>query len=245
MYQIRSYRSLWCGDNLVSFRVVVKETDLFIHASKFLQDITKELILKYRGYIETYLDRYPDFLQTLKPWRAAGPMPAIINDMVVASAKAGVGPMAAIAGAIAEHVGTDLLSYTDEVVVENGGDIFYKTNDPVTIGIFAGSSPLSLRTGIRLDSGGKSMSVCTSSGSIGHSLSLGKADAVCVVSRSCSLADAAATSIGNRVKAEAHIQTAIDFGKNIEGIRGIVVIISNEIGFWGDLEIVPLKREKG
>jgi ApbE superfamily uncharacterized protein (UPF0280 family) len=225
--------------------VVVKETDLFIHADKFLQDITKELILKYRGYIEAYLDRYPDFLQTLKPWGAGRPMPAIINDMVVASEKAGVGPMAAVAGAIAEHVGADLLSYTDEIVVENGGDIFFKTNDPVTIGIFAGKSPLSLRLGIHLDSGGKSMSVCTSSSSIGHSLSLGKADAVCVVSTSCSLADAAATSIGNRVKSAAHIQTAIDFGKNIEGIRGIVIIINDEIGFWGDLEIVPLKGEKG
>ncbi len=245
MYQNRSYRNLWRGDNLVSFRVTVKETDLFIHARKYLQDITKELILKYRGYIEAYIDRYPDFLQTLKPWRTGGPMPVIIEDMVIASEKAGVGPMAAVAGAIAGHVGADLLSYTDEVVVENGGDIFFKINDPVTVGIFAGESPLSLRTGLHLDTGGKPISVCTSSGSIGHSLSLGKADAVCVVSTSCSLADAAATSIGNRVKSAAHIQTAIDFGKQIHGIRGIVVIISNEIGFWGDLEVVPLKREKG
>jgi ApbE superfamily uncharacterized protein (UPF0280 family) len=200
--------------------VTVKETDLFIHARKNLQDITKEQVLKYRGYIEAYIDRYPDFLQTLKPWRTGGPMPA-------------------------GHVGADLLSYTDEVVVENGGDIFFKINDPVTVGIFAGESPLSLRTGLHLDTGGKPISVCTSSGSIGHSLSLGKADAVCVVSTSCSLADAAATSIGNRVKSAAHIQTAIDFGKNIDGIRGIVVIISNEIGFWGDLKVVPIKREKG
>ena len=95
--------------------------------------------------------------------------------------------------------------------------------------------------GLRLDPGESSLSVCTSSGTVGHSLSLGKADAVCVVSDSCPLADAAATSIGNRVKSKAHIESAIDFGKNIQGVNGIVVIMGLEIGMWGELEVVPIK----
>ena len=244
MYQNRSYRNLLHKDNLIAFRVVVNETDLFVHAIKPLEGITRELILKHRGYIEAYIKRYPEFVQTLKPWHVRGPAPVIINDMAAAGEMAGVGPMAAVAGAIAEHVGVDLLSHTDEVVVENGGDIFFKTNAPVTIGIFAGISPLSLRIGLRIDSREKPFSVCTSSGTVGHSLSLGKADAVCVLSDSCSLADAAATSIGNQVKSKAHIQPAIDFGKYIEGVSGLVVIMGDEIGMWGELEVVPLKEKR-
>ena len=123
---------------------------------------------------------------------------AVINmaDMVKAGKNAGVGPMAAVAGAIAEHVGLGLLKSTNHVIVENGGDIFIKTDAPLTVGIFAGKSSLSLRIGIRLSGGPKPMAVCTSSGTVGHSLSLGRADAVCVAADSCAIADAAATAIG-------------------------------------------------
>lgn len=242
--QKRSYRNLVLKDNLMDFRVTVKETDLFVQARKPLEGITRELILEHRGYIENYIKRHPEFARTLKPWRVQGPEAMIINDMALAGEKAGVGPMAAVAGAIAEHVGSGLLKHSDEVVVENGGDVFLRLDNPVTIGIFAGASPLSLRMGLCVESR-KPISICTSSGTVGHSLSLGKADAVCVVSDSCSLADAAATSIGNRVTSKTDIQAAIDFGKHIEGVRGIVVIIGNDIGIWGDLKVVPLKLEKG
>jgi ApbE superfamily uncharacterized protein (UPF0280 family) len=243
--QKRFYRNLISKANLVAFRVTVKETDLFVQASSALEDITRELVLEKRGYIENYIKRHPEFARTLNPWRVTAFEPAIIGDMALAGEKAGVGPMAAVAGAIAEHVGIDLLQYSREVVVENGGDIFLKSVDPVTVGIFAGASPLSLRMGLRIESGEKPISICTSSGTVGHSLSLGKADAVCVVSDSCCLADAAATSIGNRAKSKTHIQSAIDFGKHIEGVEGIVVIIEDEVGIWGNLNVVPLNLEKG
>jgi ApbE superfamily uncharacterized protein (UPF0280 family) len=244
-HQKRSYRSLLYKESLVAFRVAVKETDLFVHADKPLEDITRELILKYRGYIETYIQQHPEFAETLQPWHAGGLAPTIVKDMVSAGEKAGVGPMAAVAGAMAEHVGTELLSHSEEIVVENGGDIFMKTKGPVTIGIFAGSSPLSLRIGLRIDSRNKPLAACTSSGTVGHSLSLGKADAVSVVSDSCSLADAAATAIGNRVHSKNDIQEVLDIGKQIEGVSGLVIIIGDAIGMWGELEIVPLKGEKG
>jgi ApbE superfamily uncharacterized protein (UPF0280 family) len=239
--QTRSYRNLVLTDKLVDFRVTVKETDLFVQALKPLEDITRELILENRGYIENYIKRYPEFARALKPWHVQGPEAIIINEMAIAGEKAGVGPMAAVAGAIAEHVGSGLLKHSDEVVVENGGDVFLRLDNPVTIGIFAGESPLSLRMGIYVESREKPISICTSSGTVGHSLSLGNADAVCVVSNSCSLADAAATSIGNQVTSKTHIQPAIDFGKNIKGVKGIVVIIGDDIGIWGDLKVVPLE----
>jgi ApbE superfamily uncharacterized protein (UPF0280 family) len=240
-YQERTYRRLAHRDNLVSFRVTVKETDVLIHAAEPLEDITKELILKHRGHIEAYIHQNPEFAETLNPWRISGPAPRIIRDMAAAGEKAGVGPMAAVAGAIAEHVGTELLAHSAEVIVENGGDVFINSGGAVRLGIFAGSSPLSLKIGLRIDSGGKPVAVCTSSGTVGHSLSLGKADAVCVVSGSGSLADAAATSIGNRVLSASDIQGALDVGKEIQEVKGVVIIMGDAIGMWGELEVVPLE----
>jgi ApbE superfamily uncharacterized protein (UPF0280 family) len=74
---------------------------------------------------------------------------------------------------------------------------------------------------------------------------MGKADAVCVVSESCSLADAAATSICNHVVSKTDIQKAIEFGKNIHGVTGLVIIIGDKIGLYGKVEILPLKVKKG
>jgi ApbE superfamily uncharacterized protein (UPF0280 family) len=244
-YKERTYRNLVLPGNLVSFRQVVKETDLLVHAARPLEDVTRESILHYRGHIEAYIKAHPGFARTLKPWRVDGPAPTVVREMASAGEKAGVGPMAAVAGVIAEHVGRELLRYCGEVIVENGGDVFLKTDTTVSMGIFAGKSPLSLRIGLQLDPSGRPISVCTSSGTVGHSLSLGKADAVCVLSSSCALADAAATSIGNRVGSKKDIPDAMEYGKSIKGVDGLVVIAGSEIGMWGELEIIPLSGKKG
>ena len=239
-YQERYYRNLVKNSRLVYFKAVVKETDLAIYAQKPLEKPARESILKHRGYLESYIDRYPEFASTLLPWPLLEPAPRIVRDMVWAGNKAGVGPMAAVAGAIAEHVGNDLLEHSSEVIIENGGDIFLKTDTPSVIGIFAGKSPLSLRTGIRVHPEKDPISVCTSSGTIGHSKSLGKADAVCVVSGSCCLADAVATAIGNLVITESDINKGVEFGKRISEIQGIVIIVDKKIGVWGNIEIVRI-----
>jgi len=244
MPQERSYRNLVNPEKLLAFRVVVKETDLLVRAEKKLEHETRELVFEHRGYIEAYIRAYPDFNAALTPWRTGGPAPAIVEDMVRAGANAGVGPMAAVAGAIAEHTGLGLLNFTEQVIVENGGDVFIKTSTPLTVGIFAGKSPLSLRVGIRLGGGKKPVAVCTSSGTVGHSLSFGKADAVCVVADSCSIADAAATAIGNWIQSPADIEPAIGEGKGMDNIKGILIIIGKKIGMWGNLEVIPLKGKK-
>jgi ApbE superfamily uncharacterized protein (UPF0280 family) len=102
-----------------------------------------------------------------------------------------------------------------------------------------------MRVGLRLKPDLLPLAVCTSSGTIGHSLSLGTADAVCVVSASCCLADASATAIGNRIRSKKDIQSAIEFGKNIDGVQGLVIILEDEMGIWGDLEVIPLHLKKG
>jgi len=240
MYEQRTYRHFIQKDHLVSFQVTVKETDLWICADRLLKDKAKEVVLTVRGYLESYIERYPMFLKTLVPWRVSGPSPRIVSEMADAGALAGVGPMAAVAGAVAEAVGRELLKNSDEVIVENGGDIFIKLNKPFTCGIAAGGSPLSMRFGLRLDAGKEPVGVCTSSATVGHSLSFGKADAVCVVSPSCAVADAAATAICNQVGSEKDIQKAINTGKSIDGVSAIVVIMGDKVGFWGDMELAPL-----
>ncbi len=239
----RTYRNLTNSDGLNSFRVTVCETDLLVYAeapSAPLKEIARESVLTCRGFIESYIEQYPEFAKTLRPWHINGPAPAIIKEMAIAGEQAGVGPMAAVAGAVAEKVGRDLLQHTDQVVIENGGDVFIKTDEPVVVGVYAGKSPLSMRVGLTIDSTTKPMAVCTSSGTIGHSLSKGIADAVCVMSDSCILADASATSIGNYIKSKQDIEKAIEFGKTIIGVTGLVIIVDDAVGMWGDIEVAPL-----
>jgi len=237
----RTYRSLVASnDRLKTFRVVVKETDLLIRAQKPLVEETRDLILKHRLPLERYAQDHPDFVRSLTPLANDRFAPAIVQMMIQAGQKAGVGPMAAVAGALAERVGKDLLEHSQEVIVENGGDIFIGSNFPLTVAIFAGLSPLSNKVGVRIHSPGVPMAVCTSSGTVGHSLSFGKADAVVVISSSTPLADAAATSIGNAVSKKGDVPFGIEIGKSIEGVLGLVLIVEDELGLWGDVNLVKV-----
>ena len=245
MHEPRTYRSLVQRDRLTCFPVVVKETDLLVHAVSELAGAARELVLEQRGYLEAYIRRYPAFAAALEPWALDGPAPGIVAEMAAAGGAAGVGPMAAVAGAIAERVGRGLLALSPEVIVENGGDVFLKTAGPAVVGLYAGDSPLSLRTGIRVDGGAQGLAVCTSSGTVGHSLSFGRADAACIVARSGALADAAATAVGNRVRCARDIPPAIEFGRAIPGVAGVLIVAGGRLGAWGELEVLPLGRKKG
>ena len=198
----------------------------------------------HRGYIEQYIRRFPEFATTLTPWQQDGPAPEIVRTMIAAGRRTGVGPMAAVAGAIAEAVGRALLQHSREVVVENGGDIFMALAGEVTTGLYAGQSPLSMRIGLQVVPGRKPLAVCTSSGTVGHSLSSGKADAVCIVSRQCALADAAATAVANRVTSPDAISEAIRFAQSIEGVKGVAAICGEQMGLWGDLRVVKVEQGK-
>ncbi len=239
-YEERTYRSLVENDRLESFRVVVKETDLLVRAGKRLVDETRDLILKHRLPLERYAEDHPEFVDSLTPLDRDQLAPPIVRAMIEASQKAGVGPMAAVAGTLAEFVGRDLLTYSQEVMIENGGDVFVRTSFPLTVAILAGKSRLSGKVGVQVDSPETPIAVCTSSGTVGHSLSFGKAEAVVVISESCALADAAATSIGNAVSKKSDVASAIGLGRSIEGVLGIVIIVNDELGMWGSVELVKL-----
>jgi ApbE superfamily uncharacterized protein (UPF0280 family) len=239
-HENRSYRSLVSNNKLESFRVVVKETDLLVRAQRPLERESRDLILKHRMPLERYIENHPEFVHLLTPFPYDPVAPPIVKTMVEAGQKAGVGPMGAVAGALAEFVGRDLLNFSREVIVENGGDVFVKTSFPVTVAILAGHSPLSGKVGVRVDSAQTPVAVCTSSGTVGHSLSFGRADAAVVISESAALADAAATAIGNAVSNKADIPAAIQVGENIQGVLGVVVIVDDKMGVWGEVELVRL-----
>jgi len=166
--------------------------------------------------------------------------PPIVGVMAEAAQIAGVGPMAAVAGAIAEAVGKDLLVCTPEVVVENGGDIFMKISRTRLIGVYARESSFTGKIALEISPEETPLGVCTSSGTVGHSFSLGAADAVIVLSRSTALADAAATAIGNRVKSAEDIDVAIGQAQAIDGLAGVVIIKDDKMGMWGNVKLVSV-----
>jgi hypothetical protein len=240
MYQPRTYRHWITGKDLVAFNVTVKETDLYIRANKNLRSKALKLVLKYRGLIERYIERHPAFLSSLEPLLITSDAPLIVKAMLETTSKVGVGPMASVAGAIAEFVGTDLVTFSPEVIIENGGDIYLRSLSQRVVGIYAGKSPLTGKVGLKINGEATPLGVCTSSGTVGHSLSFGRADAVVVLSPSATLADAAATAIGNLIKQPDDIPRGIEFAQGIAGLKGLVIIMGEKIGIWGEINICPI-----
>ncbi|MCD6300297.1 MAG: UPF0280 family protein [Dehalococcoidales bacterium] len=240
MYEPRTYRYWVKAKDLMPFNVVVKETDLYIFASTNLKRKAQKLVVKYRDTLESYIERHPTFLTSLEPLSMDDNAPHIVKEMLLAAARAGVGPMASVAGAIAEFVGNELLALSPEIIVENGGDIYLKSQTKRIIGIYAGESPLTGKIGLEIEGEDTPLGICTSSGTVGHSLSYGKADAVVVVSKSATLADAAATATGNLITQPGDISTGIEFARGIEGLAGVLIIQGKDMGVWGKVKICPL-----
>ncbi len=240
MYEKRTYRNLVKTDDLVKFEVMVKETDLLVRAERDLSKETRESILKYRHQLETYIAVKPEFQKSLIPLRDDPYAPEIVQEMIQSSQLAHVGPMAAVAGAMAESVSKDLLQLSREVIVENGGDIYLATSRERTIGIYAGDSPLSLKIGIVVKPEETPLGVCTSSGTVGPSLSFGKANAVCILAKSSALADAAATAVGNIIKEKKDIESGLERGREITGVLGTLIIMGEKMGVWGNIKLTQL-----
>ncbi|MFC2035141.1 UPF0280 family protein [Chloroflexota bacterium] len=240
MYQSRTYRHWISNDKLIAYNVVIKETDLYIRTVTNLRKKALDSVSKCRQMLETVIQQYPDFLVSLKPLSINNDAPVIIKEMADAANQVGVGPMAAVAGAIAEFVGRELLHFSPEVIVENGGDIFLKSRKRRTVGIYAGNSPLSGQIGLEIEAEDTPLGICTSSGTVGHSLSFGTADAVVVLAPSTSLADATATAIGNLVTEPCDIPNGIELAQGISGLKGVIIIKDDQLGVFGQLKITRI-----
>lgn len=237
-YEERTYREWVKYDDLITVKIVEDETDLLVSGTTDLTEPARKSVYKYRKHLKDYIAGDQEFFVTLEPMMVGQDAPEIVKDMAKAGCLAGVGPMAAVAGAIDEFVAKDLIPLSEQLIIENGGDIFIKSSTERFVGIYAGKSPFTGKIALRIDPEKTPIGVCTSSGTVGHSLSLGKADAVIILSRWTALADAVATATGNIVKTEDDVQKAVNFARSIEGVEGAVVILGSKIGIWGNVNIV-------
>lgn len=248
-YVTRNYRSNHDAKDLHYFNIVFKETDLAIGVDKesytdsFLSLCEWE-VLKMRGDLETYITLQPEFRTSFFPLQLLPGAPAIARIMAEAALIAGVGPMAAVAGAIAQAVGEKLTGQVREIIVENGGDIYINSSHPRIISVFAGDSKFSNKIGIRLAENEGPIGICTSSGTVGPSISLGKADAVVIKADSAALADAAASRAANQVQTKKDLMKAVNSVQNINGIRGILAIKGDQMAAWGNIELVPVEVKR-
>ncbi len=233
----RTYRSFITDRKYSRFTVKISETDLYILADSDLSDLAFHSASGFRAQIEEYIRIHPAFRMSLVPVADDRLAPAIIKDMLQASKTAGVGPMASVAGAIAEHVGKDLLKESSTVIVENGGDIYLNLKSDATIGIYSGDSPLSGRIALNISANETPLGICTSSGTVGHSLSFGIADAVCIKSKSTTLADAAATSVGNLIKKKSDVKKGLERAMSIPGILGVLIVTGDILAIQGNMEL--------
>jgi len=242
-YQPRVYRKSAESPDLVGFAVVVDETDLYIQAESRLADEALESIRQARTQIEKHIQRYPDFATSLRPLPEPEKCLALVREMYQAGQQAGTGPMAAVAGAVAAYVGQQLLIRSSQVIVENGGDIFLATQVARVVAIEAGSSKFSGQIGLAISAGVR-LGVCTSSGTVGHSVSRGQADAAVVVAPNAALADAVATATANRIQGPQDCQQAVTWATQLPGIDGAVAICGDQMAVGGEIEIVPITANR-
>ena len=222
----------------VSFQVKYRETDLWVRARQNLVEEATSLVLTCRHQLENYMSQHPGFLRSMKPLSYDPAAPALIRRMLQAGRRANVGPMASVAGAIAESVAHGLKRFTGAIVVENGGDCYLDLQEDVVVGVYIEpNSPFHGKVALRFTAERFPLSICTSSGTIGHSLSFGTADAVSVISKDGALADAAATALGNIVKSPSDIAEALEKASLIPSLDGVLIIIKDKLAVWGELEL--------
>lgn len=239
-HERRTYRRRVTPGGLVPFAVRVGQTNLQVLARRDLSEEARGIVNEARAEVIAYAREDPEFLGALVPRPVSPDAPPLVREMADAATAAGVGPMAAVAGAIAGRVGRRLLALSEEAIVENGGDVFMKCDRRRTVAVYAGESPLSWKLGVEIAPEETPLGIATSSGTVGPSLSFGKADAAVVIADTAALADAVATGLGNRIRVPGDAEPALAWALGIEGVRGALVVIGETVAAQGRLSLVPL-----
>lgn len=197
--------------------------------------VTKE-ILRQRRILEDYIARHPAFQRSLEPIPLRADAPEVARRMDRAARLVGVGPMAAVAGSMAQLAAeAGLKAGSPEAIVENGGDIYIQATEPVIIALHTGTAELADRLAFSIEPGDTPISICSSSGKMGHSMSLGDCDLATVVARDAALADAAATQGANLVRGENDIDRVLERLLSIDGLDGVILVKGGRVGLGGRL----------
>ncbi len=245
MHELRLYRNDMKKLGFKSFIISYFETDIWISVKsdeykKEMEEFAYERVKALRGILENFITTDTIFASTLVPYKVKDNAPEIAKTMAEVAEKAAVGPMATVAGTFSHLIGEEIKSKfnINEIILENGGDIYASSDTNIVISIFAGDSPFSSKLKLQVDKSYLPVGICTSSGTVGHSLSFGKADAVTVICKNTALADAYATSLCNKVKKEDDILTVINSTEAIDEIIGVVIVYKDKIGIRGDISII-------
>jgi ApbE superfamily uncharacterized protein (UPF0280 family) len=220
-----------------NWKIAYKYSDLLISCNKDVSLKLEKLIKEIYGFLESCIKKEPVFEKSLVPLEIKEYFPPIIKRMCRKAAIFNVGPMATVAGAVCDHIASGLDRHCRRLIIENGGDIFIKSNKDVDIGVYLKNKYFADKICLKIRAGDTPCGICSSSGMFGHSLSLGRSDLVVVLAKSTISADGAATSIANKINKPADInKTIIDY-KNIKGITGILVVKDDNLGVWGNIEL--------
>jgi uncharacterized protein len=249
-YKDRFYREWTTRDDLKKFCVKIKDSDLFIlcgkdfpcghdlHCEHDLEELALEKLSVLRTELENYIDRHELFASSLRPLECGTEAPEVVKAMCRASSLYNVGPMATVAGVFSQIIGKELLKHSGTVIVENGGDIFARSDEPLRLALYAGEdSPFSNKIKFAVDAK-SGVGVCTSSASVGPSFSFGKADAVVAVADDAAVADAAATFVANKIRSGDDINGVLneEMGRGL--LKGLIACSGDRIGFCGDIELI-------
>lgn len=233
MYTHRFYRAWVSERKLFRFRVLLNESDIEIAAESDLTHRACDALYRARKDIEGYLTLHPGFSAAMDPVEYDEDAPAIVKRMMKAAAIWNVGPMAAVAGAIADSVGEKLSAHSDTVIVENGGDLFIRSGNRVNCALYAGEeSPFADKIGFSIDAP-QGIGICTSSRTVGHSYSRGRANAVTVIAEDSATADAAATAIANRINSAEDIHKQFAQPESDSAVVGVIACCGDRLASLG------------
>lgn len=232
------YRNKIKSKNKYNWRILYKYSDILISSDKDVSSKLKKLIKEIYSVLESHIRENPSFQKSLSPVESKPQYNPVIKTMCAKSAVFNVGPMAAVAGAVCDFIAYGLDDFCRCLIIENGGDVFIKNDENVDVGVYLKNKHFADEIYLRIKKDDMPCGLCSSSGSFGHSLSMGKSDLVTVLAVSAISADAAATSVANNIKSPKDISKTINSYKNIEDIRGILIIKDDKLGIWGNIELI-------
>lgn len=243
-YITRTYRDHMRQDRWTYFITKYKETDLYIGIDKAswhpnIKTFSDQFVRNLRAEMDLWISQHPDYAKALIPCQTNEKAPEIFQEMSAVAEKSGIGPMSAVAGGVALKIGQALKEQfkIKEVIIENGGDIYADIVQDMDISVFAGSSPLSEKIGLHIEASYAPLGICTSSGTVGPSLSFGKADAVMIVCKEVMLADTYATAFANYIQTKEDIEICIEKIREKEDILAAIAIKDDKIGICGNFEL--------
>ena len=232
------YRKNISAGGKYSYRLTYKYTDIYITCDKDISDRISEPVIRFYSQLEEVISNEKRFGESLIPLAIKKDYPSAVKNMCLSASVFNVGPMAAVAGAMCDAIAASLKDYCSFLMIENGGDAYIKSSRDIKAALFTGSSHFPQNLNIIISPLEMPCGLCSSSGMMGHSLSLGKSDLVTVMSKTATMADAAATAIANSIRSKQDVDMAVEKYVKYEEVKGLVILKDDRLAIWGDIQLI-------